>query len=121
MTLQANLAKLPELCYSVNPLDESVILIKRGETGYFPGKTGHRADLVPFLNARMGVTPAQRVAMEIGSMMGFHVPGADPDAHTAHAKPAQRPGEGDDAYLERVRQETIDAADQKLRAGQQKS
>lgn len=113
--LESNLAKLPEHCYSVLLTDDSLILIKRGETGYYPADTGHKADLANFLNARMGVTPAQRMAMEIGSMAGFHVPGADPDAHAAFAKPVRKAGEDDAAYLERVGQETIDEAEQKLR------
>ena len=29
----------------------------------------------------MGVTPAQKMAMEIGSIWGFDVPGANPENH----------------------------------------
>ena len=32
-------------------------------------------------NETLGVTPAQKLAMEFGSMCGFDVPGADPDNH----------------------------------------
>jgi len=77
-------AELPETCYGVKPDDESLILLKRGERGFWPAEgyplgalpdTGVQAD---YLNARRGVTPAQRNAMEFGSMFGFDVPGANP-------------------------------------------
>ena len=38
------------------------------------------------LNERMGVTPAQRLAMEIGSMAGWDVPGADPKNYEIQRK-----------------------------------
>lgn len=38
------------------------------------------------LNERMGVTPAQRMAMEIGSMAGWDVPGADPKNYEIQRK-----------------------------------
>lgn len=110
MTLQANLAKLPELCYSVHNVSGDVVMLRRGETGYYPfDAQGYRAELVAFYNARLGVTPAEREAMEIGSMMGFGVPGADPDLHTLTAKPLQAAGEDRDTYLARVIAETTDA------------
>jgi len=75
---------LPETCYGVKPDDDTLILLKRGERGFWPAEgyplgalpdTGVQAD---YLNARRGVTPAQRNAMEFGSMFGFDVPGANP-------------------------------------------
>lgn len=86
MTLESNLAKLPETCFGINPGAEgvdSLILIKRGERGYYPTEGyGAKSELlVDHFNARMGVTRAQRMAMEIGSMFGFDLPGADPDRH----------------------------------------
>ena len=38
-------------------------------------------ELVDELNGNLGVTPAQRQAMEIGSMAGWAVPGADPSSY----------------------------------------
>ena len=62
---------------------ESIMCIKRGESGYDPSKwdTGDKeqnVELADKLNENLGVTPAQRQAMEIGSMAGWDVPGADP-------------------------------------------
>ena len=73
-----NLQKLPEMCASRNRVDEAPIYIKRGESGYYPAP----ADLDPDkFNADHGITKAQVLAMEFGSMCGWHVPGADPDHH----------------------------------------
>lgn len=74
---------LPELCFSTLRTTGQLICIKRGETGYYP-PTGIPADkegnveLADELNEDLGVTPIQRQAMEIGSMAGWDVPGADP-------------------------------------------
>lgn len=74
---------LPELAYIDNSWDKSkgaapVIAVKRGESGFHPIFTRLSADE---LNQQDGVTPAQREAMHIGSMMGWHVPGANPATH----------------------------------------
>jgi hypothetical protein len=79
----ANLAKLPELCYSVDPADpREVVVIKAGVKGYYPA---YRRDtpeagqlLADQLNKQMNVTKAVEMAMISGSMFGWHVPGADP-------------------------------------------
>lgn len=77
MTVLNNLNKLPELCASINLTDGKPILIRRGVMGYYPAPT---IDVDGF-NERHNVTPAQREAMEIGSMFGWEVPGANPDNH----------------------------------------
>ena len=76
-------AGLPELCFSTLITTGQLICIKRGETGYYPsdwdtGDKEKNVELADELNKEMGVTPAQRRAMEIGSMAGWDVPGADP-------------------------------------------
>lgn len=103
---------LPELCYAINLAEQGVarlIIIKRGETGYFPteGYGARSEELVDMFNARMGVTPAERRAMELGSMRGFGIPGADPAKHEADVKPARETGEDLDAYLARVIAHTL--------------
>lgn len=102
-----NLAKLPELCYATNPSlsgdGDAIVILKRGERGVHPyiaasAKADAHADL---LNARMGVTPAERRAMEMGSMFGWDIPGADPDRH--EAKVTRQDGESREDYLERCK------------------
>ena len=74
---------LPEECFSTLQTTGQLICIRRGESGCYPSQwdTGDKernVELADELNARRGVTPAQRQAMEIGSMAGWDVPGADP-------------------------------------------
>ena len=74
---------LPELCFSTLRTTGQLICIKRGESGYYPsdwdtGDKERNVELADELNENLGVTPAQRQAMEIGSMVGWDVPGADP-------------------------------------------
>ena len=77
---------LPELCFSTLKSTGQLICIKRGESGYYPsdwdtGDKEQNVELADLNNARLGVTPAQRQAMEVGSMAGWDVPGADPKAY----------------------------------------
>lgn len=74
---------LPELCFSTLLTTGDLICIKRGETGYSPSEwdTGDKeqnVELADQLNEQLGVTMWQRKAMEVGSMCGWDVPGADP-------------------------------------------
>ena len=75
--------KLPEVCFSVLPDTGELINIRRGVSGYYHSdfSTNSREaniETADEQNARLGVTPAQRQAMEVGSMFGWDVPGADP-------------------------------------------
>ena len=76
-------AGLPELCYSVHESTGELIVIRRGECGYYP--TDYNApdkernvELADRLNEKLGVDMWQRQAMEVGSICGWSVPGADP-------------------------------------------
>lgn len=70
----------PGHCFGVLPTTKQVILIKRGERGYWPFKggiyKGHAQ--AAELNKEIGVTPAQQKAMECGSLFGWEAPAADP-------------------------------------------
>jgi len=74
---------LPELCYSVHESTGELIVIKRGKCGYHhtdystPDKE-RNVELADHLNERLGVDMWQRQAMEVGSICGWDVPGADP-------------------------------------------
>ena len=74
---------LPELCFSTLASTGQLICIRRGESGYHlsdwdTGDKERNVELADLMNERRGVTPAQRQAMEIGSMAGWDVSGADP-------------------------------------------
>lgn len=81
------LEKLPEVCYGVLGTTNQIIMLKRGEKGYYPSNwpaaaSKEQADeWCDHLNEGLEVTKAQRQAMEIGSMFGFDVPGANPDLY----------------------------------------
>ena len=77
---------LPELCFSMLPGTGDLICIKRGESGYYKSDWSTESreknqELADYNNERLGVTAAQRQAMECGSMHGWNVPGADPKAY----------------------------------------
>lgn len=78
--------ELPDMCYGVLPSDASIIIIKKGEKGYYKTNKGYeneykdiedwnerndKADGVANrLNAQMDITPEQRMSMELRSMNG---------------------------------------------------
>lgn len=80
--------KLPDLCAARLPIDNSPILIRRGERGYHPAP-GLDVDAY---NARHNISEAVAEAMLIGSMFGWHVPGANPDDDSAFEAYAESVG-----------------------------
>lgn len=77
------LEKLPEICASRLPSDNSPIMLKRGVVGYWPAPPALDPD---DYNARHGITPDQVEAMAAGSIFGWDCPGADPDTWAAERK-----------------------------------
>lgn len=74
---------LPDKCYAVLPSGDEIIIVKKGESGYYhTDKYGHdRAEalaIVDECNESGGVSKAQAAAMLAGSMFGWEVPAADP-------------------------------------------
>lgn len=91
---------LPEQCYSVLSGSDEIIIIKRGEKGYFktdiPVTDKDEAwSIVNEYNAKLGVSKAQEEAMKAGSMFGFQVPAADPRNYDADGKPVMPKDRGD--------------------------
>ncbi len=77
---------LPDLCFSTLASTGELICIKRGESGYYLSEwntddPAENKELAELNNQYLGVTDAQRQAMEVGSMVGWEVPGADPAAY----------------------------------------
>ena len=83
---------LPDNCYCVLPGSDEIIIVKKGESGYYrTDKYGHdRAQalaIVDECNEIGGVSKAQAAAMLAGSMFGWHIPGADPKNYDEQGKP----------------------------------
>jgi uncharacterized ParB-like nuclease family protein len=82
---ERNIAKLPELCYTDVATEDVVCIIKKGETGYYRTdwrlSPNDRKGHIDELNAKLKLTPQQVLAMQIGSLVGWHAPGADVDYH----------------------------------------
>lgn len=71
--LNMKYADLPDMCYGLLPSDNSVIVIKKGETGYYEtdyGTPENPEEFVAKMNEKLGVTPEQRMVMELRSMSG---------------------------------------------------
>ena len=74
---------LPDCCYSVNKVTGEVIILKKGEKGFYrtdiPSKGREESrELADYQNEKLGVTKAQEAAMYWGSLNGFDTSGADP-------------------------------------------
>ena len=83
---------LPDNCYCVLPGSDEIIIVRKGESGYYrTDKYGHdRAQalaIVDECNEIGGVSKAQAAAMLAGSMFGWHIPGADPKNYDEQGKP----------------------------------
>ncbi len=91
-------SSLPEQCYGLLPGTGGIILVKKGETGFFKtdipdmGREENRA-LVLETNEKLGVSRAQAAAMLAGSMFGWQTQAADPCSYDEQGRmtaPKQR-------------------------------
>lgn len=82
---------LPELCYSVLGTTGELIIIKRGESGYYLTDLGTKnkkenIELANYYNERCGITKLEEGCMKVGSMFGWDVPGADPNNYDENGR-----------------------------------
>lgn len=92
---------LPPTCHCVIPSSGELVIVKRGESGYFP--TGaptiseeDSQEVADETNAERGISKAQAAAMLNGSMHGWNTPDADPRSYDAQGRliyPKQRKGQ----------------------------
>lgn len=66
---------LPGFCYSTNVITQEIVLIRKGEKGYYPVGTNSSSDK---LNAALGINKAQESAMVAGSIFGWEAPASNP-------------------------------------------
>lgn len=83
---------LPETCYSILPSSGEVILIRNGESGYYPTdlawmNDAEKREFVDHRNQLLSISKAQEAAMLAGSMFGWNVPAADPSRYDNDGKP----------------------------------
>ena len=101
------LKKLPAESYTWDVVRPGVSIIRRGVSGHYPREplpaelqhikangdytALHEAGraYVTEMNKRARVTPEQAQAMEMGSMFGWEVPGANPDNYTVNVVPKE--------------------------------
>ena len=82
--------ELTDTCFATLPGTGDLIILKRGETGYYrsdwnTSDADENRSIAEIHNQRRGITPAQVEAMQVGSMFGFHVPGSDPQIYYDNA------------------------------------
>ena len=85
-------SSLPDMSYSVLPSGNEIIIVKKGETGYYRTDIHgqDRADLLRIVaehNQAGGVSKAQATAMLAGSMFGWDTPAADPKSYDEQGQP----------------------------------
>ena len=85
MRFLAEKAGLAEFCYTHHPVTNEPVIIRYAERGYYPD---HCPDgsTVEELNKLYGVSHVKQIAMEVGSIFGWKVPGADPKNYVVKEK-----------------------------------
>jgi hypothetical protein len=83
--------EMPELCYSTMLDSGAVIMIKYGESGYYPcdyttNDRQKNRETVDLINEEMEITKGQEQAMLAGSMFGWDIPIAKPWKYDENGK-----------------------------------
>lgn len=86
---------LPDQCYSMLLDTGKIVILKKGETGYYPtdipfASKEEAREIVDYQNSKLGVTRAQEEAMKAGSMFGYAVPAADPKNYNENGLPIRQ-------------------------------
>ena len=83
--------ELPDFCLSTLPSSGQLIILRKGERGYYASDwdTGNREEnqnIAREHNRRRGISDIQEAAMSAGSMFGWSLPGADPQWYLDNAR-----------------------------------
>ena len=83
--------ELPDFCLSTLPYTGQLIILRKGECGYYAsdwdiGKREENQNIAREHNRRRGISDIQEAAMRAGSMFGWHTPGADPQWYLDNAR-----------------------------------
>ena len=83
--------ELPEFYFFVLPDTGQLVTIKRNERGYYPSDWStddkvRNQEIADFKNKKLGITSAQKQAMDCGSMFGWKSPGANPQLYLDKAE-----------------------------------
>lgn len=83
---------LPDKCYSIIPSSGEIVIVKKGESGYYPTaefaqNRREAREIVDECNRIGGVTKAQEAAMLAGSMFGWDTLAADPKNYDEQGQP----------------------------------
>ena len=77
---------LPKFCYSKEPLSGKTIILQRGQEDYNNLENGYEEVNPEEANEKLGITKAQVSAMLTGSMFGWNIPRANPEAYDENGK-----------------------------------
>ena len=83
--------ELPDFCLSTLPSSGQLIILRKGERGYYAsewdtGKREENQNIAREHNRRWGISDIQEAAMSAGSMFGWNLPGADPQWYLDNAR-----------------------------------
>ena len=83
--------ELPNFCLSTLPSTGQLIILRKGERGYYAsdwdtGKREENQNIAREHNRRRGISDIQEAAMSAGSMFGWSLPGADPQWYLDNAR-----------------------------------